>query len=77
MARSNTARKTKKSPAEAVRSEFDGLTAEQHEDLMKRLAKHKDKGIGIPFDEVLAWLRSRGTDHELPRPKARRIFHVK
>jgi predicted transcriptional regulator len=26
---------------------------------------------GVPADEVYEWLRSKGTDNELPRPKSK------
>jgi len=30
-------------------------------------------GVGVPGDEVVAWLKSLGTDHELPRPQPRKL----
>ena len=30
-------------------------------------------GIGVPGDEVLAWLASLGTGNELPRPRPRKL----
>jgi predicted transcriptional regulator len=28
---------------------------------------------GVPHEEVVKWIDSMGTDHELPRPKPRRL----
>jgi hypothetical protein len=36
-------------------------------------AEYDATGIGIPGDEVLAWLHSLGTDAPLPRPQARKL----
>lgn len=30
-------------------------------------------GLGVSHAKVVEWVRSWGTDHELPRPKAHRI----
>ncbi len=42
------------------------------EDLAAVAAYERD-GIAIPGEDVLAWLRSIGTDSELPRPQPRKI----
>jgi predicted transcriptional regulator len=61
---------------ELLRSLALRLLAEEDEDLAeldRRLADLDADGEGIPHDEVEAWLRSRGTDKELPGPKQRRM----
>lgn len=40
----------------------------------ERAALHSRLGIGIPFDEIRAWVESWDTDHERPPPEARKIF---
>jgi len=30
-------------------------------------------GLGVPHAEVIEWIRSWDTDHDLPRPKPRKI----
>jgi len=32
-----------------------------------------DAGFGIPFEDVLAWVSSWDTDHELPKPMTRKL----
>lgn len=33
----------------------------------------KRTGLGVPFEEIVAWTNSWGTDEELPLPKPRRL----
>ena len=50
----------------------DSLTAEQNARLLQSIARGEAQfqaGEGIPGDEVFAWLRSLGTEKELPRPR--------
>ncbi len=35
--------------------------------------EYSEEGIGIPGEEVHAWIESWGTDNELPPPKARKL----
>jgi predicted transcriptional regulator len=76
MARGGTAKKRRKT-APSARDDFDGLTEEQHAEIMRRIADRKSVGVGVPLDEILAWMKSWGTPNELPPPKARRLFHPK
>lgn len=39
--------------------------------------KYLEEGIGVPGEEVHAWLESWGTENELPQPKARKLFDPK
>jgi len=39
----------------------------------RRLADYQRTGQGVPWDEVSAWMRSWGTEHELAPPKARKL----
>lgn len=39
----------------------------------RRLAEFNRTGEGVPWDEVRAWMKSWGTDHELPVPKPRKL----
>ena len=32
-----------------------------------------EAGLGVPHDEVVAWVQSWNTDHELPMPESRCI----
>jgi len=52
-----------------------GLTAEQKAALMQFIAQGRaqvEAGDGIPGEEMSRWLRSWGTENELPPPPARR-----
>ena len=48
------------------------LSPEEHEGVLQAIASLEEVG-GIPFDEVVAWLDSLDTDHELPRPLPRKF----
>ncbi len=37
------------------------------------LADFEKTGMGVPWDEVRAWMKSWGTANELPRPAPRKI----
>jgi hypothetical protein len=39
----------------------------------RRLAEFERTRMGIPWDEVKAWMESWGTANELPPPKARKL----
>jgi hypothetical protein len=39
----------------------------------RRLAEFERTGVGVPWDEVTAWMRSWGTAQELPPPKPRKL----
>ncbi|QJE73796.1 hypothetical protein HHL28_12450 [Aerophototrophica crusticola] len=55
-----------------------GTRVETPEEEGRRLTedalRKADQGIGIPIEEVEAWLDSLGTNRELPRPQARQCF---
>jgi hypothetical protein len=38
-----------------------------------RLAKFKERRVGVPWAEVAAWMKSWGTANELPPPKPRKL----
>ena|ERR1700761_8993025 len=40
---------------------------------MRAAADFERTGEGIPFDEVVSWMKSWGSGNELPRPKPRRL----
>jgi predicted transcriptional regulator len=49
----------------------DNLTAEQNAALVQSIARGEAQfqaGEGIPGEAVFAWMRSWGTENELPRP---------
>lgn len=47
---------------------FDSDSDSRAED-MQRLQRYRETGESIPHDQVVAWLASIGTEHELPCPK--------
>jgi predicted transcriptional regulator len=69
------ARDTKRSKAylasEAIET-FVDLNAWQVAHIKAALAEDEEGGPGVPHEEVEKWVRSWGTDHELPRPTARK-----
>lgn len=40
---------------------------------IRRLRVFEQDGLGVPLDEVKAWVRSWGTAHELPPPRPRKV----
>jgi RHH-type transcriptional regulator, rel operon repressor / antitoxin RelB len=58
--------------AEAIAAYVEGNTWMVEE--IERAVKEADAGGPfVPHEEVEAWVRSWGTENELPRPKARRM----
>jgi predicted transcriptional regulator len=49
------------------------LAAWQIAHIKEALAEDEDGGPGVPHEEVMEWLASWGTDHELPPPKPCRM----
>jgi hypothetical protein len=39
----------------------------------RRLAEYERTGKGVPWEEVRAWMRSWGSQNELPPPKPRKL----
>jgi len=61
-------------PSAPVKDDL-GLTPEQKTALMQSIAKGRaqvEAGDGIPGEEMSRWLRSWGSENELPPPPARR-----
>ena len=50
--------------------EIEGPDVEED---LPRLREFEETGVGIPGDEALAWIRSWGSEHELPPPKPRKL----
>jgi hypothetical protein len=46
---------------------------EAMEEDARRLAELERTRIGVPWDEVKAWMQSWGKPNELPRPKPRKL----
>jgi predicted transcriptional regulator len=69
------ARDTKRSKSylasEAIASYVD-RNAWQIEEIKKGLEEARSGTPGVPHDEVEKWVRSWDTDHELPRPMAKK-----
>lgn len=57
---------------EETAAEFDDLMGDDAE-LARRLAEWREHRLGVPADEVHAWLNARRTDPNAPRPEARRL----
>jgi len=36
------------------------------------VAEDDEGGLGVPHEEVMRWMKSWGTDHELPRPEPKK-----
>ena len=43
------------------------------EEDLRRLREFERTGEGVPLEDVKVWVRSWGTDHELPPPKPRKL----
>jgi len=69
------ARDTKCSKAylasEAIES-FVNLNSWQVAHIKAALAEDEEGGPGVPHEEVMEWMASWGTDHELPRPEPKK-----
>jgi predicted transcriptional regulator len=56
----------------AANQEAETHSARQVAHIKEALAEDEEGGPGVPHEEVMQWLESWGTDHELPRPKPRK-----
>lgn len=69
------ARDTKRSrsylASEAIET-YVSLNAWQVAHIKAALAEDEEGGPGVPHEEVVRWIESWGTDHELPRPKPKK-----
>ena len=52
---------------------FDDMDEEWEEVRTLEAEAEADAGMGVPHDEVVAWVKSWGIANELPRPKSRCI----
>lgn len=58
----------------ALRANDEGPWSQENLDEdARRLAEFECTRMGVPWDEVKAWLASWGTAQELPRPKPRKL----
>jgi predicted transcriptional regulator len=57
--------------SEAIASYVD-RNASQVDEIKKGLDEARSGTPGVPHEEVEKWVRSWGTDHELPRPTTRK-----
>jgi predicted transcriptional regulator len=57
--------------AEAIEAYVD-LDAWQVAHIKAALAEDERDGVGVPHEEVVRWMESWGTDHELPPPLPRK-----
>jgi predicted transcriptional regulator len=57
--------------SEAIES-FVNLNAWQVAHVKAALAEDEQGAPGVPHDEVMRWMESWGTDHELPRPEPKK-----
>jgi predicted transcriptional regulator len=69
------ARTTKRSKSylasEAIET-YVNLNAWQVAHIQAALAEDEAGGPGVPHEEVVQWMQSWGTDHELPRPEPKK-----
>jgi hypothetical protein len=57
-----------------MRAKGDGpWSLDAMEEDARRLAEFERTRMGVPWDEVKAWMQSWGKPNELPRPKARKL----
>jgi predicted transcriptional regulator len=49
------------------------INGQDIEEDIRRLEEFERTGIGVPGDEVMAWIKSWGTANELPPPQPRKI----
>lgn len=54
--------------------EAGNRTPEENARLDQEADREFEEGRGIPLQEVVDWVRSWFTPHELPRPKSRKLF---
>jgi predicted transcriptional regulator len=57
--------------SEAIESYVD-LNAWQVAEIKAGLAEDEEGGPGVPHEEVARWMRSWGTDRELPKPEPKK-----
>lgn len=57
--------------SEAIES-YVNLNAWQVAQIKAALAEDEEGMPGIPHEEVMRWMKSWGTDHELPRPEPKK-----
>lgn len=68
------AQETKRSKSFLATEAIEGFVernAWQVARIKKGLAEAKSGAAGVPHEDVAAWMKSWGTDHELPRPTPR------
>lgn len=56
----------------AANQRASALSAWQIAHIKAALAEDDEGGPGVSHEEVMRWLESWGTDHELPRPTPRK-----
>jgi hypothetical protein len=64
------------SPAELARARAGGegpWSQEVLEEDARRVAEFEGSRVGVPWEEVKAWLESWGTANELPAPRPRKL----
>ena len=69
------ARDTKRSKSYLASEAIEGyvnLNAWQVAHIKAALAEDAEGTPGIPHEEVMRWMKSWGTDHELPRPEPKK-----
>ena len=62
-------RRSKSDLASDAIAAYVDCSARQIEEIKRGLAEAKSGAPGVPHDEVVKWVRSWGTENELPRPK--------
>jgi predicted transcriptional regulator len=65
----------RKTDAEIL-AELPPLTASEKRRLIEEGLAESRSGLGVPHDEVMAWLASLATAKPLPRPKPRKLGPV-
>lgn len=54
--------------------EWETTEAEEITLTLERLRSFQETGMGVPLDEVLAWLEARRSNPNAPRPTSRKLF---
>jgi predicted transcriptional regulator len=67
----DTKRSTSHLASEAIET-YVNLNAWQVAHIKAALAEDEAGGPGVPQEEVVQWMQSWGTDHELPRPQPKK-----
>jgi RHH-type rel operon transcriptional repressor/antitoxin RelB len=68
----HTTKRSKSYLASEAIEAYVNLNAWQVAHIQAALAEDEEGGPGVPHEEVVRWMQSWDTDHELPRPEPKK-----